>query len=318
MLHHLPARLAPTFLPKGSADHIKTLLTLTLLLLSNIGFSQLKSVVIDRETKERIPYVNIWVENENIGTTSNLNGEFELAITQSKTIIFSAIGFETRKTLSDSIKSVVELSPMTTELGEVTIRPKNQIQTLTLGKVKKSKINSYFRSGPIPWIAARYFPYEETYDKTPFLEKLRFLTNSNLPDSKFNIRLYGVNSDGEPEGYLFDKNIFGFAKKGKKLTEIDLSGFNLQFPEEGFFVAIEWLIVDDNEYRYTYTQTGSSKKLRGISYEPAIGTISTETGENSWIFAQGHWVKPWKNRPPEAKGNKGEYSLLAIELTLTN
>lgn len=58
-------------------------------------------MIIDSKTKEKIPYVNIWVENENIGTTSNEKGEFELKINNTKIILFSAIGFETRKISSD-------------------------------------------------------------------------------------------------------------------------------------------------------------------------------------------------------------------------
>ena len=55
---------------------MKKLFTLIILLISNLGFSQLKAVIIDSETRENIAYVNIWVENENIGTTSNEKGEF--------------------------------------------------------------------------------------------------------------------------------------------------------------------------------------------------------------------------------------------------
>lgn len=61
----------------------------------------------------------------------------------------------------------------------------------------------------------------------------------------------------------------------------------------------------------------SKKKLLGISYEPSIGTIPSETDENSWIFNQGKWRKVWKNNSP-IKSYKYKYGLLAIELVLTN
>jgi CarboxypepD_reg-like domain len=38
--------------------------------------AQIKGVVEDSLTGKPIPYVNIWVENENIGTTSEENGTF--------------------------------------------------------------------------------------------------------------------------------------------------------------------------------------------------------------------------------------------------
>jgi hypothetical protein len=42
-----------------------------------------------------IPYVNIWVENENIGTTSEENGSFSIHVEdQNKVLIFSALGLK--------------------------------------------------------------------------------------------------------------------------------------------------------------------------------------------------------------------------------
>lgn len=297
---------------------MKKLLAITILLISNYCFSQLKSVIIDSETKEKIPYVNIWIENENIGTTSNEKGEFELEINGTKIILFSALGFETRKISSDSIKNVLELKPLVTELKEVVIKSKKQNKKLVVGKFKKSKINHYFACGTTPWISARYFKYQEDYDKTSFLNKIRVLTNSDVNDSKFNIRFYSVSKNGEPNESIFDENIIGIAKKGKKITEIDISNLNIEFPKEGFFIAIEWLIIESNKHQYSYTMTGSGKKLTGISYEPAIGTVPAETDENSWIFTQGKWRKMHKNNRGTLKRYKNKYNLLAIELTLTN
>lgn len=296
---------------------MKKLLAITLLLISNLCFSQLKSVIIDSETKEKIPYVNIWVENENIGTTSNEKGEFKLEIDGTKVILFSAIGFETKKISSDSIKNILELKPLITQLNEVVIKSKKKSQKLIIGKFKKSKINHYFACGTKPWITARYFKFKEEYNNTSFLNKIRLLTNSDVENSKFNIRLYGVSENGEPKDYIYDENIIGIAKKGKKITEIDMSDLNIEFPKDGFFIAIEWLIIESNKHEYNYTMKDSNKKLTGISYEPAIGTVPAETDENSWIYNQGKWRKVWKN-VGTGKKYKDKYSLMAIELTLTN
>ena len=296
---------------------MKKLLAITFLLISNLSFCQLRSVIIDSETKEKIPYVNIWVENENIGTTSNEKGEFELEIDGIKIIQFSAIGFESKKISSGLIKETLELKPITTELDEVIISSKKSTQELVIGEFKKSKINHYFGCGVKPWITARFFKFKDIYDKTPYLKKISLLTKSDVKNSKFNIRLYSVNEKGEPENYIYDQNIIGVAKKGKKTTEIDISKLNIEFPESGFFIGIEWLIIEENKHEYNYTMEGSRKKLEGISYEPAIGTIPAETHENSWIFNQGKWRKVWKNVGTSKKFEE-KYSLMAIELTLKN
>ena len=47
-------------------------------LLSTALSAQIKGVVKDSITGKPIPFANIWVENENIGTTSKEDGTFEI------------------------------------------------------------------------------------------------------------------------------------------------------------------------------------------------------------------------------------------------
>ncbi len=286
--------------------------------MAHLGFGQLKSLVINSETKEKIPFVNIWVENENIGTTSNQQGIFELAIKTPQIIIFSAIGYETKRIPSDSITDVVALSPSAIQLDEFLIIAHKKDLTRSIGDFKKSSINHYFVCGSSPWIAARYFPYEEKYNQTRKLEEIKILTRSSINDAKFNVRLYSVNEAGEPGQYIHDQNIIGTASKGKKVTKIDLSNLNIELPKEGLFIAIEWLIIDDNRYESTYTDQKSKKKIKSVSYEPAIGTLPVETAENSWLYIQGRWKNVSQITGLSSDSYRNKYNLLAIELTLTN
>ncbi len=54
--------------------------------------------------------MNICTENEITGTTSNEKGEFEFELEDPKVLIFSAVGFETKKIASDLIKDTVEFN----------------------------------------------------------------------------------------------------------------------------------------------------------------------------------------------------------------
>jgi hypothetical protein len=61
-----------------------------------LGFSlsaQIKGVVVD-ENDQPISYVNIAVENENSGTSSEENGTFIISVSESKNLVFSALGYE--------------------------------------------------------------------------------------------------------------------------------------------------------------------------------------------------------------------------------
>jgi len=298
---------------------MKKLLLIPILLLSNYASGQLKSVIIDGRTNDRIPYVNIWAEGENIGTTSSLKGEFKLKIDKPEIIVFSAIGYELMKISSDSIISVVKLTPEITELNEVVVTAKKDSEYLTIGDFKKYKVKVGFGSGTIPWIRARYFEHKERYRETPFLEKIEILTTSHEDDSKFNIRLYSVNDAGEPGRYLYHKGILGIAKKGKKYTEVDLSELNITFPENGLFIAIEWLVIDENKYEYTYTMYNSDEELEGFNYNPTVGAVPAETNENSWKYHKGKWDRfSVRNSEMHNKRYRGKYNLLAMKLTLSN
>ncbi len=278
--------------------------------------AQIKSVVVDGNTKEVIPYVNIWVENENIGTTSNEEGEFELNVTDTnKIIVFSAIGYATTKIKVSNIGKEVTLMPQATVLQEVFMRLKKGTRTLGIGRFRKSEIHNYFGSAVSPWMVANYFGYQEEYKNTPYLKKLNILTDSQIKNATFNIRLYSINEKGKPGDYLYDKNIIGLAKRGKMVTEVDLSSLNIQFPKNGFFIAFEWLLIESNKYHITYTRSGSKEKYTGIRYAPSIGSVTADEEYNSWRYVQGSWTRWYK---PSIISKSGRYSFAAIELTLTN
>jgi hypothetical protein len=296
---------------------MKHFLIFLILLISNFASAQVSGVIINSKTQEKVQFVNIWVENESIGTTSNHNREFTLTVDHSKNLIFSAIGFETRKMKSDSIQKTVALEPQIIVLSEIAVKPKKRNIELTIGRFKRSKINHYFACGSKPWIAARYFNYKEDYKPTAYLKKIRLLPKSDVNEAKFNIRLYGVSENGAPENYIYDENIIGIARKGKKFTGIDVSDFYISFPKEGLFVAIEWLIIDENKHDYKYTTVGSNEKQVGVSYKPTLGTVRRDTDENSWKFSQGKWQKMRESHDVNGR-NTGKYSLLGIELTLSN
>ena len=89
-----------------------------------VGFSlsaQIKGVVKDSLTGKPIPYVNIWVENENIGSTSEENGTFFInTTTNGKKLIFSTLGYE-KKIIKASQVAEVYLKPTSYTLDEVVI-----------------------------------------------------------------------------------------------------------------------------------------------------------------------------------------------------
>ncbi len=294
----------------------------TLLLFTLFGFhfaaAQIQGKILDAHSKEAIPYVNIWIEHTNNGTTSDINGHFEIDSKPADSIIvFSAVGYETSVFPINRLKDSILLHPFITELSEITVTPQIGKLKTTIDKFKKRKINHYFACGTVPWMLARKFEFKQEYKKTPFLDRIKILTRSEKKDAVFHIRIYDVNEDGEPGSPLHEKNIIGKARKGKKYTKVDLDSLQIKFPEGGLFIAFEWLIIDENKSEHTYSLPGSLKKKKSIRYNPMVGTMPSKETQKHWVYRGGKWSNMiYISKPQKDMGKV--VNLLAIELRLSN
>jgi hypothetical protein len=307
-------------------------LWLVLLLMSFCVSAQVKGVVVD-EKNQPIPYVNIWVENENIGTTSEENGAFSINAAESKYLIFSAIGFETLKAKPNESGKVV-LKSIAYQLNEVVIQKRTGKDQIEIGNYQKGNINLYYGTGLQPTIIAKYIAPTQDIKTHPFVDNITFLTLSNINKAKIKVRFYEVAQDGSPGSDYSDEIIIVTVKKGKRNNILDLKDKNIIIPDTGLFIAFEWMIIEENKYNYQYTLDednnqvqgwipGSKKKVYkdGLSYCPSIGTIPSDSS-TSWHYLAGKWVsrsihKKEDNHKGMQKYND-KFGELAIKIVLTN
>lgn len=283
------------------------------------GQAQSIKTVKDSLTNKPVPYVNIWVENEMIGTTSGENGEFHFSKGLSdKFIILSSIGYKTKKVQYKDNLTTIYLTPDLIQLKEIVVTGDRKSSTVIIGDFKKSIIRHYFACSGYPYMIGKYFPYSESYTVTPYLGKIEVLAASDIKDAKFNIRLYTMNESGVPDILIFHENILCTAKKGTNLTAIDISDKLIEIPRTGVLVAIDFLIIESNRHLYEYTMANQKEKLEGISYEPSVGTIPTDSGENSWMYIKGKWNRTTRATYLELPKYKDKFTETAIRLTLTN
>ncbi|TRW25843.1 carboxypeptidase-like regulatory domain-containing protein [Flavobacterium zepuense] len=110
----------------------------------NSLFAQTSAIIKDKTTNQPVPYVNIWVDGKNIGTTANENGSFNLpALADDAMLVLSAIGYETLQVSALNLPQYILLSPAAIELQEVVIGKKNNIEACT-GKFSQADIYRYF------------------------------------------------------------------------------------------------------------------------------------------------------------------------------
>jgi hypothetical protein len=141
------------------------------LFIAKLGLAQIQEVVLNKVTNQPIPYVNIWISGENIGTSSNHTGEFSLQpIDSSRFIQFSAIGYESFKIEQSKLEKEILLTPTATHIKEVSIisskiKLKKVVNKLSLF----NQSSTSFGCGKIPWIVSKYFPFDSSFQNTPYL-----------------------------------------------------------------------------------------------------------------------------------------------------
>ncbi|WP_026703793.1 carboxypeptidase-like regulatory domain-containing protein [Flavobacterium soli] len=249
--------------------------------------AQTKGIIKDSITGQPIAYVSVWVENENIGTTAEENGEFTINTNdQKKNLVFSVLGYE-RKVVKVSEAKLVSLSPSALELGEVVITNKKEKRQLEIGKTK-SVIQEAFDNGPR--MDAKFFPYQKEYKKTKWIQKVTILTDSKVEDATIKLHLYEVDEDGFPGEELLSKNYIVTLQKGIFKHKVDISEFNIQMPENGIFVAFEKLIIEKNKLEKAITDYNSNTTKKQITYSPLVLYNSVER-DYLFSYSGGRWIK---------------------------
>lgn len=264
------------------------------LIVTQFAFSQIRGVVKDSLSGEPIPFVNIWVENETVGTTSEADGSFFLEASKEKNIVISVLGYE-RKTIKGREISIVQLKPMAYDLREVVILNKKQSKQIEIGDIKNAIFQS-FDNGPK--IEAKFFPYQSSYSKTKFIKEVTIFTDSRIEEATIKLHFYSVDENGYPGEELLTKDYVVTLKKGVIKHRFNISQFDLVFPEKGMFVAYEKLLIESNK--------------TGTKYQPYVLYNYVER-DLFYTYAYGKWSKQSGNNLEKISVNEP-----SINLILTN
>jgi hypothetical protein len=293
-------------------------LILFFIVVSQFALSQIKGVVKDSISGEPIPYVNIWVYGENIGTTSEENGSFSLDIKEEKVLVFSALGYESKK--SSSKNEIILLKPKVFELNEVVVSSAKKNKIIKVNGFKKNKTKVFYGAGTEPTIIAKKIEPTGEIIKHPYLKEIKFLSLCQLEKAKLVLRFFEIEADGKPGDDYLGENIIIIIKKGQNLNKLNLEKYNIRIPDKGFFIAFEFLTIEENKFTFKKIQEldGKIEKKEFVIFQPVIGTTPTEN-PNSYQYTKGIWYKRGKfSNVDKLTSYQNKFGELAIELTLTN
>lgn len=277
--------------------------------------SSAQYIVIDRYTKQPIPYVNIIIEGDDKVLKSGEDGKFYLPkVDRSKFVTFSAEGYKTTKIQLARLPLKLSISPENN--NNLTIVKEKQ-EKVIVGKLPSGSVKDYpswYGNSGLSNTIARYIPNEKQLLNVSKISSLKIITASYLNNSTFNVSFYEVNEKKEPGKKLHTSKIIGIASKGIGVTDIDVSNLDLEMPGNGIFIALEWLIIDSNKYVSKSRIVGQNGR-EVTSYEPGFGMIYLDFEGESFSDFFGRWKKEEKLRGGR---NQGKVTTFAVEMTLTD
>lgn len=113
--------------------------------------TSVEAVVIDAQSRQPLPFASIFIDNTN-STITNAEGAFRIVCNPEDRIRVSYVGYKTIFIDANSLPVQVELEPMTTELGEVTVLPINsllkkaiEVNMKQLKSNRKQKASFFYR-----------------------------------------------------------------------------------------------------------------------------------------------------------------------------
>lgn len=274
-------------------------------------FGQIKGIVVDENDKP-ISYVNISVENENAGTTSEENGQFSILVSKDKNLIFSALGFEKRTVKASETQKII-LREVAVALNEVIISKRFETKKIEIGENKNS-IYQAFDNGPR--IDTKYFPYLVSYKKTKYIKKVTIETDSRIPEATIKLHFYTVDENGYPGTELLEKDFTASVKQGVTKSIFDLTAYNLKMPKKGVFVGFEKLIIEKNKSEKKSIDSNTKIESIKTTYWPFV-LYSYVERDFQYILSGGKWTRK-SAKETETKTTKIMVYEPAINLILTN
>ncbi len=217
-----------------------------------------KGKVLD-EKELAIPYVNIGIVNEAIGTVSKEDGSFELYLdanlSDTLRLRFSAIGYKSQTFLLSNFRksapSILKLEDDFLTFETITITPDGPISDWN-GKVKLDTKLSVNFSLPTQKnqnlgaeIGRRFKFNKQAYQ----VQSLRFYINqNNFSSIKFRVNIYSEKK-GKPDQVLQQEDIiFTLENKATGWQLIDLEKYELQF-KQPIIVALQWIDYSEDGTR---------------------------------------------------------------------
>lgn len=204
--------------------------------------------IVNAETGKSVPYVNVGVLGQNLGTVSDRNGNFSIELNKQQmadTLRFSCIGYQGRVMPLQQFgreKKIIKLKTEQNELQEVIIAVKG-LKSRIIGNRTRSK----FISTPFSYkqLGAEIGVKIPIRNKPTYVDSFNFYIPYNQLRGKavFRLNIYSI-KDNKPHHNLLKENILVEVSPGQtgKIV-LPLKQYNIILNDD-VIVSLEWVAHD--------------------------------------------------------------------------
>ncbi|HUH25003.1 MAG TPA: carboxypeptidase-like regulatory domain-containing protein [Flavobacterium sp.] len=244
-----------------------------------------------------IALTNIWVLDGSDGATTDSLGLFSIPTALAKdTLVFNASGYKIFKQEVEKTDTIV-LESYKIPQPELIVYPEKYLHH-TVGNAHYE--NMYFQPGNVPYMYGRFFENTQEIKEVQYIDKIIVYTKSAVANATIKIRLMRLDVYGCPSDDLLVEPILASIKRGTKKNLIQVLKYNVKLPKEGVFVAVEWLLTENNQFRLANFVKGDGL-FQDYRYQPDVMNNKVEKA-SSFRYMYGEWFPndQFQSRNPNA------------------
>lgn len=220
--------------------HFLLFVVLIVFPLSGSALQVIGGRVIDSDTGEGIPYVNIGIILNGSGTVSDENGKFSIKYKDREdNITFSAIGYESLEKSVAQLKEdpLTELSPVVYDLEEVSVSTRGYDDARDLGHVLRKRGQSIGFGSTM--LGTEIGGFIEINRETVIYSAHFAINHINRQSLLLRVNLYEF-QDGEPQRNLIPENVIIRSPDEPGVIDVDLSEYDIM-TEKDVLLSLEWI-----------------------------------------------------------------------------
>ncbi len=264
---------------------------LLLFLLQSALFAQNTKLILDRVSKQPIPYATVTCTETGFATMANQKGEWIFPDSiHCKTVTVSCAGYE--KLVVASTEQRIILSPLIVHLQEVQIGGKEE--ELLIDNIEKLNCSYGFIPEKISVTYASYIA--NPAGTSGWIKELSFHVSSfHRPDLDVpvRIRFFEWNEQQQMPGKEISAQNFIYYPQKKGWNKIDMRNLQQEIPADGVVVAFELISAGPEHYHhFTFKDAHQQKQIGRYYGWNLTASCCTDCSIKGFHMYQEQWLQP--------------------------